>query len=134
MWVMTTSGFFSAVRDRHNAECLLVRARCKADIDALAQLTRAKPWMDECADYAWRVRLTDAEWADALVALAAGITYPNFKNAVASDAHHAAYSRVWGVMLSLDDRAPRESIVWGSDVALWDDDLGDWPADAFDDD
>lgn len=132
MWVMTTRGFFSAVQDRHNDGCLLVRARCKADIDSLAGLVGAEPWSDQDADYAWRIRCTKREWATALGAMAAEVTYPNFKNAVADAAHHSAYSRVWGVLLSLDDRAPRESIVWGGS-ALWDD-IDDWPEDAFDDD
>ena len=104
MWLMTTRGFYSAVQHRDDPDRLLVRARCEEDIRALADLVAGEPVRLEHADYAWRVEATRAEWAAALQVLAAEITYPNFKSAVADDAHHEAYLRVWGVMRELDDR------------------------------
>ena len=38
MWLMTTRGFFSVVEHREDDNILLIRARCKQDIEALADL------------------------------------------------------------------------------------------------
>ena len=104
MWVMTTRGFHSVVEHRDDPGKLLVRARCQADIEALAELIPATPVLLDTADYAWRIEATRAQWSDALLALADGIRYPNFKAAVADPAHHDAYMRVWSALLPLDDR------------------------------
>lgn len=104
MWLMTTRGFYSVVEHRDDADRLLVRARCKADIDALADLVQAEPVWLQHADYAWRIEVTRAAWAEAMQTLVAEIAYPNFKDAVPDPAHHDAYMGVWGVMRALDDR------------------------------
>lgn len=105
MWLMTTRGFYSVVQHRDDPDRVLVRARCKADIDALADLLPdAEPILLHDADYAWRIDVPRAVWAAALQTLTAEIAYPNFKSAVHDPAHHDAYLRVWGVMCALDDR------------------------------
>ena len=76
MWLMTTRGFFSVVEHREDDNLLLIRARCKQDIDALAELVPATPISILDADYAWRIEATRAQWAEALLALLAEVTYP----------------------------------------------------------
>ena len=104
MWLMTTRGFYSVVEHRDDADRLLVRARCQADIAALANLVSGEPVRLEDADYAWRVEVTRDEWQAAMQVLVGEITYPNFKSAVGDPEHRDAYMKVWGVMLALDDR------------------------------
>jgi hypothetical protein len=104
MWLMTTRGFFSAVEHRDDPERLLIRARCRTDIDALADLLSGEPWRLDDADYAWRVEASRGEWTAALAVLADEVRYPNFKSAIGDPAHHDAYLRVWAALLALDDR------------------------------
>ena len=104
MWLMTTRGFYSVVEHRDDADRLLVRARCQADIAALSDLVAGEPVRLDDADYAWRVETTRDEWQAAMQVLVEEITYPNFKSAVHDPAHHEAYIKVWGAMLALDDR------------------------------
>ena len=42
MWIFTKEGFFSAVEKRDAAAKLVVRARSRADIDALADIIDSK--------------------------------------------------------------------------------------------
>jgi hypothetical protein len=104
MWLMTTRGFYSVVQHRDDADRLIVRARCRADIEALGDLVTGVPVELHSADYAWRVEVTREEWRSAVQVLVGEIAYPNFKDAVHDAAHHDAYMKVWGVMLALDDR------------------------------
>ena len=103
MWLMTTRGFYSVVQHRDDADRLLVRARTREDIEALAGLVAAEPQWLGTADYAWRVETTRDEWQAAMQVLVGEITYPNFKSAIKDDAHEQAYHRVWGVMNELND-------------------------------
>jgi hypothetical protein len=104
MWLMTTRGFYSAVQHRDDPDRILVRARCRRDLDAIADLVPGEPVLLEHADYAWRVETDRATWRAAVAVLAAEIDYPNFKSAVTDHAHHDAYMRVWSALLPLDDR------------------------------
>ena len=104
MWLMTTRGFYSVVEHRDDADRLLVRARTREDIEALADLVGSEPVWLGTADYAWRVETTRDEWQAAMQVLVGEITYPNFKSAVHDPEHHDAYMRVWSAMLALDDR------------------------------
>lgn len=102
MWTMTTIGFFSAVQHRDDPDDVLVRARCKEDIDALAELIPGtEPWEDLKADYRWRLRCSKMQWAETVAFLALSVDYDNFKSAVESEKHHEAYSEVWGVLWQL---------------------------------
>ena len=103
MWLMTTRGFYSVVEHRDDADRLLVRARTREDIEALAGLVAAAPVWLESADYAWRVETTRTEWQAAMQVLVREITYPNFKSAIKDDVHERAYHRVWYVMHELND-------------------------------
>jgi hypothetical protein len=103
---MTTKGFFSAVQDRNNPTRVLVRARCKEDIDALAEyLPNSKPWRLVRSDYEWRLSCTAIEWASVLMEFALAIDYDNFKNAVKREQGPERawiYTRVWSALLALE--------------------------------
>lgn len=99
MWLITTRGFFSVVAHRHDAACVLVRARVRSDLESLEELV---PGLGiehtPRADYEWRAVLPLSEWERVAAVLANEIDYPNFKNAV--DAHQgtaraALYAEIW---------------------------------------
>ena len=107
MWLLTTRGFYSVVEDHHDPGRLLVRARVREDVEALADLIPGLE-VEETPDrdYRFRASVTREDWASAAAQLARAIDYPNFKNAVADRqgferAH--MYSGVWGLLLGLQE-------------------------------
>lgn len=83
MWVITTRGFYSAVAHREEPDRLIIRARCRSDIQALRDLLPdAEPYRLERSDYEWRLECWAAEWASAMAVMALEVDYPNFKDAV----------------------------------------------------
>lgn len=114
MWVASPhGGFYSAVAHRRDPETLIVRARVRADLVALAPLIDGTPknevldgiYEDLTADYPYRLNLTRAQWAKAIVALADRIDYDNFKNAVKDNQgkeRASVYMGVWTALLGLE--------------------------------
>jgi hypothetical protein len=89
MWLATTRGFYSAVAHRDLPGHIMVRARARADLEALRELLQLPDGAEHGAivetpraDYPVRLVLTDCEWRQALVLLADDVDYPNFKDAV----------------------------------------------------
>ena len=105
MWLFSDQGFYSVVAHNRDPGKLLVRARVRADLEALReQIPEIRIYSDRRADYRWRAVVSRAEWVKAVALLAASIDYPNFKAAVAERQpgdRHSVYQRVWGEMLSL---------------------------------
>jgi len=104
MWIMTTRGFYSVVAHRDREDLLLVRARCREDIDALGDLVPGEPIAYADADYAWRLEATRDDWERALRAMAAEVDYPSFKDAIPDPDRRGLYLAVWRLLLVLDDR------------------------------
>ena len=107
MWLVTTRGFYSVVEHRSDPDRLIVRARRREDLDALAELIPGlEIFSDRRADYRWRAIVARSEWVVALALLAGEIDYPNFKNAVAkrqgSERAHR-YSEVWRILYGLQE-------------------------------
>lgn len=106
MWVMTTRGFYSAVQHREQPTKLLIRARCKEDIDNLRDLLpNSEPWRLRSSDYEWRLECTVAEWAGALANMALDIDYGNFKTAVKNEQGQRRaniYMRCWSALLAIE--------------------------------
>jgi len=115
MWVMTTRGFYSVVQHRDDPTKVMIRARCREDVDAIAALIPdAEPFQTDYSDYAWRIVTSASNWIGALTTIALAVDYDNFKNAVKSPKHKNAYLDVWSTMLRLDDRYAS----WGKDDEL----------------
>ena len=88
MWIASTLGWFSVVVDTQRPGRLLVRARCKADIDGLYEMAKdlasiEKPTSGTLRDYRHRLSCDREDWLRIAVRLADGVTYSNFKSEVA---------------------------------------------------
>jgi hypothetical protein len=94
MWLCTSLGFFSIVQK--DADTFHIRARCRADLEALAGRVGqvfnlpSEVHLEPVAsypgsDYPWRILCLSAELPQVFQVLAASITYPNFKSAIAAD-------------------------------------------------
>ena len=105
MWLITTRGFYSVVEHRSDPERLIVRARRREDLEALAELIPdLEIFSDRRADYRWRAVVSRSEWVVALALLAGEIDYPNFKNAVAKrqgEERARCYSEIWRILYAL---------------------------------
>jgi hypothetical protein len=109
MWLLTSIGFFSVVADASNPDTLKVRARVRADLEALRDqhLPDIEILETDHTDYRFRAFVQRDEWTHAAYALAAEIDYPNFKNAVAERHGYArarVYSNVWSLLRELQRR------------------------------
>lgn len=111
MWVITTEGFFSAVASDDNTTDVVVRTRHRGDLAALNNrlmkvgFTAGKVLAYQHSDYPWRVVISKDAWAAYLSDQAQDIDYRNFKNEVTrkqGNARHDIYSRIWGVLLSVE--------------------------------
>ena len=111
MWLITTQGFLSVVKNsdsRGADDVLLVRARVRTDLERFADFAArrgARPAVVESPDADYGFRLTTSR--ENLSAFLAGqidaLDYPNFKSAVAkTDAARAhVYMGVWTALHKL---------------------------------
>lgn len=112
MWVITTEGFYSGVRDKHDDTMIVVRARKREHLVALKRRVPAAGKIESHTgtDYPFRVRLSLAEWIRFCADHAADtIEYTNFKDAVRNKHDHDVYLRVWGVLHDLTPRKVRDA-------------------------
>jgi len=108
MWITTTIGFFSVVQ-WVGEERLTIRARVKADLEALRD--RYLPGMGEIeefagTDYEYRAKASKQDFAMAFAEIVLGIDYSNFKSAVTREqgaARAHVYHKVWA---DLQDLSP----------------------------
>lgn len=97
MWVFLNNAFLSIVKDKDDAELLMVRARMRGDIERVFRGAKVRETPPP-ADYRFRARIDRHEVADALRYEALQIDYTNFKKSVPDKSRHDAYLRVWSVM------------------------------------
>jgi hypothetical protein len=140
MWIASTIGWLSVVRDRQTKGGVLVRPRAKADIDNLhrrfgKRYKMTQPRSDETRDYRWRVSMKRRDWVKIVAQLASEVDYCNFKSAVHARPDQSnkdsAYLSVWSAMLAVqraEDPVPPPSS-WQRD---WDREL-DYASGRFDD-
>ena len=110
MWLFTTTGFISAVQDRHDSHALIVRARDKQSLLPLAAATGSAITATPTADYPYRTAVTKDAFAAWTRAQAVGIDYPNFKSEVAHTRGHDfadTLMSVWSTMHDVEDAAAR---------------------------
>jgi len=101
MWIFTSRGFVSAVQHRDDPDCIIVRARTRAHLEAflgphLVPANRITEDME--ADYRWRATVTRRTFELCLSAEASAIDYPNFKDSITERAYVDAAHEVWSVM------------------------------------
>jgi hypothetical protein len=107
MWLYTKLGFFSIV---HKAPCkkdeLLVRTRCRQDIEALSkklsQISNFNGTIVESkdSDYAYRMMVPRSILAPFMAGLMEALDYKNFKGTIPynDQLRHEAYSKCWEAM------------------------------------
>jgi hypothetical protein len=108
MWVFTKDGFFSVVRDRFTKRGhIMVRARCRDDLERLAERIRVEAEILELgrADYRFRMQIPNKRWGHYLRQAGEAIDYPNFKHTVrVSDPRRLkAYMGCWSALRRWQD-------------------------------
>lgn len=121
MWIFTKHGFYSTVCARQgdgghgqpiDPERLMVRARVRAHLEALKSqyldlLGACEIQASSHTDYAYRLFVSKADWAEVISRLASGTDYGNFKPEVrrhqgpSGAAYEHALHDVWSVMYAL---------------------------------
>jgi hypothetical protein len=110
MWIFTVDGFYSAVQDRNDPTRIIVRARQRADLEALLKRLEREEieilaWSG--SDYAYRVFIPREMWISYLETVGKELDYPNFKARALSAGDYErsnAYHRVWGVLREWQDK------------------------------
>lgn len=103
MWLFTRLGFYSIVRKPHASD-LTVRARVRADLDALRQryLPQLSPTLVlSGTDYRYRATVSHVALSAAMAAIVMDLEYDNYKSevAVTQGARRAhVYANVWSVL------------------------------------
>ena len=114
MWIHSSIGFFSAVRDHFHAGHVLVRARFQEDIERLADMVAqpefagAVPKIERTPDrdYLFRISIGNLTWGHVLQRLGEEITYTNFKSSVHGDrVRDDAYAECWRQMRKAQQHA-----------------------------
>lgn len=104
MWICANRSFLSIVDKAVDPDCLLVRARRPGDIENYFPNAKVKKTVGN--DYLFRAEINREEVASVVAAQVMGIKYDNFKDSVADDRLHSAYSQVWHTMARLQPIAP----------------------------
>jgi hypothetical protein len=112
MWLFTEKGFVSAVQHRDDSNYLMVRARDRVSLEALADYSQADIKVSPEGDYPYRVTVAKnvfANWVQEQIEI---LDYPNFKNQVAvtrGKSFASILSGVWSVMLKAEDDESHEA-------------------------
>lgn len=110
MWVFTETGFVSAVADGRNDASLVVRARDRASLEALALREGCDIEFGAGTDYPYRLTCDRATFGTWLVSQSSSIDYRNFKDRVhdtRGDQFADALMGVWSAMNEATDDEAR---------------------------
>ncbi len=110
MWIFTTTGFVSAVRNPNDRRIIL-RSRDKASLAPISKRFNTEVIKTPIADYPYRVEISQDNFAEWVRNQANSIDYPNFKSEVAihrGSTFAKALSKVWSVMHEVEDSSARE--------------------------
>jgi hypothetical protein len=115
MWVFSTAGAFSVVRDAAREGHVVVRTRIQGDLARLTQFLPTLSPTEEATgtDYRYRGRCPIDAWASAVGAMASEISYSNFKAEVARIdglERERIYEDVWRVMRYAEQRLLRGGV------------------------
>lgn len=104
MWLCLNQSFLSVVDKAEKPGCLLVRARRPGDIENYFPNAKVKKTIGN--DYLFRAEVSREEIAAVITKQVMELDYDNFKDSVADDRLHSAYSGVWHTMARLQPIAP----------------------------
>jgi hypothetical protein len=108
MWLITKDGFFSVVHKDCAPDEVLVRARVKKDLVALAGTIDVECDISQSykTDYQFRMVMPRADFCRYLVKYAEEMVYDNFKNSLNRKDYHrrSVYSDIWADGMRLDER------------------------------
>jgi len=115
VWIASTLGFFSIVRDHSDQRVTHVRARRREHLEQLCGYAHTCGMIDlrkhllatPERDYPWRIVMPTLYLHDLMSVLSSSVVYPNFKAEVqrTDPATAAVYSRVWAMLrLGIDER------------------------------
>jgi hypothetical protein len=114
MWLLTKTGFFSAVRDLDTRDSMIIRARDPDDMKNLVEQyvpgTEIIETLD--SDYRYRIRLDKSTWIRLAAELAEDVDYNNFKNhikEVQGVERAMLYSEIWEILYSLQPLSGKSS-------------------------
>jgi hypothetical protein len=109
MWIFTTSGFISAVRNP-NDRTIIVRSRDRQSLQQISQDFKTPVMSTPFSDYQYRVVLESEQFTNWVKNQAAAIDYPNFKSAVQTHRGKIfarALNKVWSTMHDIEDEFAR---------------------------
>ena len=113
MWLYTKLGFFSIVyKTPGKKDELLVRARCRQDLEALSKkLSQARDFQGEIieskdSDYAYRMVVPRSILAPFMADLMKNLDYANFKGTIpnSDQLRHGAYFKCWDAMYEWQEK------------------------------
>ena len=110
MWIFTTTGFVSAVRNP-NDRTITVRSRDKASLEPISSRFDAQIKKTPLGDYPYRVEIRQEDFAEWVRDQASSIDYRNFKSEVAihrGSTFSGALGKVWSTMHDVEDSSARE--------------------------
>lgn len=112
MWIFTSGGFVSAVRDSRD-RTIIVRSRDRKSLESISDAFKAEIKKTPMADYPYRVVLGHDHFAEWVMKQASLIDYSNFKSVVAltrGKVFASALGEVWSTMHQVEDKKARERI------------------------
>lgn len=107
MWLFTNTGFVSAVS---NGTDLMVRARDRESLEAIAESAKTEIIPTPDNDYPYRVIVTHEFFAKWVSHMVMTITYKNFKSEVAATRGYdfaQPLMKVWSAMHEVEDAEAR---------------------------
>ena len=110
MWIFTTTGFVSAVRNP-NDRTIIVRSRDKASLEPISTNFGVHIKKTPLGDYPYRVHIRQEDFAQWVKDQASSIDYRNFKSEVAiqrGSTFSRALGKVWSTMHDVEDSSARE--------------------------
>jgi hypothetical protein len=116
MWLFTQTGFFSVVQKASDPGILKIRARVRADLEALVDRYGLIVEIVETKhrDYPYRFFLPREKFAHLMQRVAMDVDYTNFKSQVGKVQGHKRahmYGKVWGVMHGAEKKLGGENHV-----------------------
>jgi hypothetical protein len=115
MWIFTKEGFVSAVSNR-DGNGLVVRARDKKALDALAESAKVSIAKSPLGDYPYRLFVNKNDFAIWVMSAISDLDYINFKSKVArirGPEYSEALHDVWATMHHVEDSDARSGLRFG---------------------